>query len=363
MEHTLKILRDLCLTPAPSGFEKEIAVKVRDYLSPHCDTIETDFLGNVIGKICGRDASLKPLLINAHMDRVGVIVSNILPNGFLKIEKIGWTNDKVLPGLTLAIRRKDRLGWITGVVGTKCAHLLSPEEQRMSQPISSLLVDVGADNAEQARTLGVEIGAPCVYMPHFSELHDGRVCATALDNCGCVAALIGIACELHDNRPMRDVYLAGNVWEEYNQRAAAVLAAKIRPVAVISMDMLLAGDTPDIGGSFCGSVGQGPMASCYNFCDRPCNGTIAHEGLYDLAEKVAAVRRTGLQRYVCVNSLGDNAYSQLAGDGPACIEIGAPVRYAHSSGEVADLHDIDALESLVAGMALEMGPDFQQARF
>ena len=211
--------------------------------------------------------------------------------------------------------------------------------------------------------MGFAIGCPVVYEPVYRRLGGRRVAATALDNCGCVAALVGIARQLYQARPQRTTYLAATVWEEYNQRAAAMAVRRINPIAAISMDMLLAGDTPDVKGVFEASVGQGPVASHYNYSDGADNGTIAHPGLYALAERTAAAHGTGLQHYVCYASLGDNAYSQLTGDGPACIEIGAPVRYAHSTTEVADLDDIENLSLLVSEMVRGMDASFVQARY
>lgn len=358
-----QILSDLCTTPGPAGFEKEIAQKAKTYLAAYCDEITVDPLGNVIGKIRGVDASLPPAMAYAHMDRIGFIVSFLQEDGFLRLQAIGGIPDKVLPGTVLHVSTEDGADWKPGVVGTKCEHLSTEEERSRVQPLSELLIDVGAHSAEQARAMGFEVGCPAVYQPKFVPLGETGVAATALDNCGCVTALIGIAKQLQKQRPPRDTYLAATVWEEYNQRAAAVAVRHINPVAAISMDMLLAGDTPDVRGAFEGTLGQGPVASHYNYSDQPMNGTIAHPGLYQLALRTAKEQDTGLQRYVCYSSLGDNAYAQLQGDGPACIEIGAPVRYAHSCTEVADIRDITGLSVLVAHMLLSLDSTFVQSRY
>ena len=96
-------------------------------------------------------------------------------------------------------------------------------------------------------------------------------------------------------------------------------------------------------------------------------GAVAVDGdtaaLLTTANAVAEESGTGMQRYVCVGGLGDNAYAGLEADGPAVIEIGSPVRYAHSSREVADLGDIQRQAALVAGMAARIGASFQQGRF
>ena len=108
-----EILQDLCLTPAPSGFEKEIAEKMYGYFNSLCDHVERDWPGNVIGRIDGQDPTLKPLMINAHMDRVGFIVSMITEEGFLKLKKIGTPNEKasimdtgVPPSVSDAVRNR-----------------------------------------------------------------------------------------------------------------------------------------------------------------------------------------------------------------------------------------------------------------
>lgn len=360
-KHLRDILRDLCLTPAPSGFELEIVRKTAAYLQPHCETVEMDPVGNVVGKISGRDPSLRPVMVNAHLDRVGFIVSHIMEKGYLKLCNIGTPNEKVLPGLTLSVRKKDRSGWVEAVVGTKCAHLMTVEDVARAPKLADCMIDIGADCAQQVRELGVEVGSPVVYTPAFSCLTDTRVCGTALDNCGSVAALIDCARLLQEERPERDVYLVGNVWEEYNQRATTIPVRRYDPVAVINMDMLLAGDTPDVEGRFDGALGQGPMVSCFNFAGFA--GCIAHDGLLRLTEEAAREADTGMQRYVCVGGLGDNAYAMLENDGPAVIEIGSPVRYAHSAREVADLRDIARQAVLVSGVVRRIGPDFRQGRF
>lgn len=357
------ILSDLCTTPGPSGFEREIAQKAKDYLSPYCDEITVDAVGNVVGKINGQDPSLKPAMVYAHMDRIGFIVSFLQEDGFLRLQAVGGIPDKVLPGSVVSVRTWAGDAWKPGVIGTKCNHLMTEEEQCRIQPLSELLVDVGAHSVEELQQMGFSVGCPAVYRPFFQRMGEYGIAATALDNCGSVAALIGIAKQLCKARPPRDTYIAATVWEEYNQRAAAMAVRKVNPVVAISMDMLLAGDTPDVRGSFEGTLGRGPVASHFNYSDQPMNGTIAHPGLYELALKTAQAQNIGLQRYVCYSSLGDNAYSQLQGDGPACIEIGAPVRYAHSTTEVADIRDIVGLSVLVAHMLLSLDASFVQARY
>ena len=244
------VLQDLCTTPGPSGFERDIAQKAKAYLSPVSDSLTVDNVGNVIARIDGTDPALKPVMVYAHMDRVGMIVSFVTEDGFLRLQAIGGVPDKVLPGSRVLVRTVSG-AWQYGVVGTKCNHLMTEEEKQRVQPMRELLVDVGADSAEQAKEMGFAIGCPVVYEPVYRRLGGRRVAATALDNCGCVAALVGIARQLYQARPQRTTYLAATVWEEYNQRAAAMAVRRINPIAAISMDMLLAGDTPDVKG-FCG---------------------------------------------------------------------------------------------------------------
>ncbi|MBQ3201339.1 MAG: hypothetical protein IJB22_05400 [Clostridia bacterium] len=356
------ILQDFCLTPSPSGFEKEIAEKFYRYIEPYCDSVEVDPLGNVIGTIKGQDPSLKPVMINSHMDRIGFIVSTIAENGFLRMRAIGSPNEKVLPGLTLSVRRKDHSEWVKVAVGTKCAHLLTAEEAAKAPTLRDVMLDPGVDSADEVRALGIDIGCPAVMTPSFAPLAGSRVCGTALDNCGTLAALVDAARQLSEERPLRTVYICANGFEEYNQRASAAIVRRFRPIAAISMDMLLAGDTPDVKGEFEADLGGGPVVSCYNYSSNSDIGCIAHEGLLAIAGEAAAAKNIAIQRYVC-GGCGDNAYASMEADGPAAIEIGAAVRYAHSSCEMADLRDIEQLGVLIAEMARRIDGAFRQERY
>lgn len=357
--HTL--LQTLCMAPAPSGFENAAAAVVKEQLLAVCDTVETDMLGNVCGRIRGTVPSLKPIMLCAHMDRVGFILSQITDDGFLKFHMIGGIPEKALPGQQLLVQLADQSDWRAAVVGNPCEHLMSESERRSVVPLSGLYADVGAKTAAQARAMGFEIGCPAVYTPSFTVLDGTRVAATALDNCACLCALISIAKKISQCRPPRDVLFAGTVMEEFHQRSTAGIIEKYQPAVLLSMDVLLASDTPD-GGAFEGSLGAGPSLSYFNYCDGPFNGTIGHRGLLRLVEKTAVESDISVQRFVCSNSLGDAAYAQLAGGCPATIELGIPVRYAHSPREVADTQDLEALIRLICALLHEIDGEFQQAR-
>lgn len=153
------VLQDLCTTPGPSGFERDIAQKAKAYLSPVSDSLTVDNVGNVIARIDGTDPALKPVMVYAHMDRVGMIVSFVTEDGLLRLQAIGGVPDKVLPGSRVLVRTASG-AWQCGVVGTKCNHLMTEEEKQRVQPMRELLVDVGADSAEQAKEMGFAIAAP-----------------------------------------------------------------------------------------------------------------------------------------------------------------------------------------------------------
>jgi putative aminopeptidase FrvX len=128
------------------------------------------------------------------------------------------------------------------------------------------------------------------------------------------------------------------------------------------MDMLLAADTIDLKGCMQSYLGKGPAASCFNFSLDNNVGCIAHEGLYGIAEESALSCGIPLQRYVS-GGCGDNAYAMFQEDGPAVIEIGAPVRYAHSSCEVADLSDIKNTSIVITEMIHRIKESFRQNRY
>lgn len=359
----MQTLRDLMLTAAPSGYEKEMAYKMMDYLRPYCQEVRVDRVGNVISKIAGSGPSRPRAMVFGHMDQLGFIVRRIEPDGFLQVDRLGGIPEKVLPGLRLSVRSEDGR-WHPGVFGSKSHHAASAKEKYEVDPVGGLLIDLGASSAEAVRRLGIHVGCPAVYRPAHEPLLSTRVAGTAIDNRGGCAALIAIAQRLCENPPACDVYLVATVWEEFNLRGAMMAARTVKPDLAIMLDVTLAGDTRDLASHFEDVLGGGPCVQLYSFHGRgTLNGTLPHEALFRLAKETAQAEGIALQRFAALGIVTDAAYVQLEQEGVACLEMGFPVRYTHTPVEVCDVRDIEGLALLVSAMMRRIDKDFQINRY
>jgi len=361
--NVLNVLKEFMLLPAPSGYEKEMAYSLRNTLKPYTDELLIDRIGNVIGKIQGSDKSSPVIMVYAHMDQLGFIVRKIEPDGYIRLDRLGGIPEKVLPGLTLIIRSEDGM-FHPAVIGTKSHHAMPPEEKYKVDSVTSLFVDVGAGSAEQVREIGIEIGCPAIYKPSFEKLLGTKVCGTAVDDRGGCAGLVYIASLLNKNRPKSDVYLVGTVWEEFNLRGAMMAARTAKPDIAMCLDVVLAGDTPDLESRFEAKIGEGPAVMLYSFHGRgTLNGTLPHEGLAKLAVQTAKEDGLSLQRFAALGILTDSSYLQLENMGVASIELGYPARYTHSPVEICDVEDIEKLGELVCSMISRIDNGFDLNRY
>jgi putative aminopeptidase FrvX len=143
------------------------------------------------------------------------------------------------------------------------------------------------------------------------------------------------------------VVLVGSVQEEFNLRGAMLAAEKIKPVAAISLDLVAAGDTPEMGTPNGIEVGRGPVMGLYSFHGRgTLNGVIPHPGLVDMTEKAAAKGKIPLQKHATVGLLTDASYVQLVNGGTPSIDLCWPTRYTHTGVEMCSLDDLHGLATL-----------------
>ena len=357
------ILKEFMLTSAPSGYESEMAYKLKTHLEQYCADVTIDRVGNVIAKVPGRNPALPRAMVFGHMDQLGFIVRKVEEDGFIQVDRLGGIPEKVLPGLQLVIRSEDGK-WHPGVFGPKAHHATPAEEKYKVDLVTSLFIDVGASSAQEVHDMGIYVGCPVVYKPAFQELCGSKVAGTAVDNRGACTALVEMARQFKEEPPACDVYLVGTVWEEFNLRGAMMAARTVKPDLAISLDVTLAGDTKDLATKFEDKMGEGPCVHLYSFHGRgTLNGTLPHEPMFKLAKRTAQEMGKPLQRFASLGILTDSAYIQLEGEGVACLEMGFPARYTHTPVEVCDVRDIDALATLCAGMMRRVDESFHVGRY
>ena len=357
------LMREFMLKPAPSGYEKLMAYRLKEEFEKTADRVGIDRIGNVLAEYRGGDPNAPVVMVFAHLDSLGFIVRRIEDDGFIQVDRLGGIPEKVLPGLNVQILTKDG-EVVDGVFGNKSHHAAAESDKYKVDLVTSLFIDIGAASSQQVRERGIDIGCPVVYAPQFKELCGDFISGTSVDNRGGLLGMVVAANELKKKAHDATVYFVGTVWEEFNLRGAMIAARSIQPDISICLDVVLAGDTPDLKQRYEDRCGKGPAVVLYSFHGRgTLNGLLPHNGLVRLAEKAAEEEGIPLQRFASLGILTDSSYIQLEGKGVCAVDLGFPARYTHTPVEVANMNDIVGMGKLVAAMAARIDRSFSLDRY
>lgn len=345
-ERLRRLLTELMLIPGLSGHEG----RVRRYLSKALSDLgiasRSDRLGNLIATLEG-DPNAPSVMLFTHMDQLGLVVRKIEASGLVRVERLGGVPEKALPSQQVLLcigEGKDA----PGLIANKSHHATTPDEKYRVLPYAELYIDAGFSSAAEVLAAGIDIGTPVVYAPRFVELANDRIAGTSIDDRAGCAVIVEVARALREAPSRPTVHLVFSVQEEFNLRGAVTAAQAIKPDIAIQLDLILATDTPDMTARGDVALGGGAAMSLYSFHGRgTLNGTIPHPALVKLFEATAEAEKMPLQRSAHIGALTDSSYVQLVGEGVASIDMGFPMRYSHSSMEMCDLGDLEALTQLL----------------
>lgn len=331
---------------APVGFEEPVLRRVRDELAAVCDRVETDVRGNVYGWLDGTETTAPRVMVTAHADEIGFMVTSIRPDGFLRFTKLGHPTDMVLPGQR--VRLLAGSGEIEGVIGVKPGHILSPDDARRVPAVSELYIDVGAASSEEAAGWGIEPGTPAVFVgPLTTTPHPRRVFGKAVDNRAGVVAVLEIAERLAGQRPAANMAFVITVEEEIGLRGAEVAARRVQPDVLLAIDTVPSGGTPDLKpDELPWQIGLGPLLKV-----RETKGLSTHGSLRRLLRETADSHGIPYQLIVDTAGITDATSAQQASGDVAAMVIGLARRYSHSAVELCDLADLQAIIDLVVQAA------------
>ncbi|MCE4615436.1 MAG: M42 family metallopeptidase [Aeropyrum sp.] len=324
-------LKRLVFTPGPSGFEdlvRELVVKRLEDLgfSP-----KVDELGNVLLLPGGGSVEL---LLAAHMDELGFVITGISDDGLLSFRKLGGIDDRILPGQHVMLILDDG-SLVDGVIGLTPPHLqLDRSEQDRAPRWYELKIDVGASSREEAEAMGIRPLTPAVFKKHWSTLGQGNIVASrGFDDRVGVALLLEIARKISEGSVSGEgVALAWTVQEEVGLRGAFYVGSKINASTVIAVDTM-ACCHPAITGS--AKPGRGPIIRALD------NQHITPRWL--VKSIVQSASNAGVKvQFASAGGTTDAAAFQRAGIPSAAV--GIPLKYTHTTAEM--LHIRDALEAL-----------------
>jgi putative aminopeptidase FrvX len=325
----------------PVGFEEPVLRRARDELAKVCQRVECDVRGNVYGYLAGTDGSAPRVMITAHADEIGFLVTSVTAKGFLRFTKLGHPTDLVLPGQRVRILTAD--GPLDGVIGVKPGHVLSGDEARRVPRIEEMYIDVGATSAEEATAWGVEAGTPAVYVGEMVQTHNPNRCfGKCPDNRAGVVAVLEIAERLAKSPPAAEVVFVIAVEEEIGLRGAEVAAKHVQPDVLLVIDTVPSGGTPDLSPEqLPWDIGDGALLKV-----RETRGLSTHGPLRKLVQQTA--REHGIRHKLIVDTAGitDATSAQQAGGNIAAMVIALARRYSHSAVEMFDVRDVEAIIDL-----------------
>lgn len=321
------LVKELCNLSAPSGFEDAVRDFIRERVI--ADEVYTDSMGNLI---CHKKGNGKKVMVCAHMDEVGFIITEITDKGFLKFSTLGGVETAVICSKKVLIGKNQ----VPGIISAKAIHLQKRFEELIPLKLRDLCIDIGAKDKERAREL-VNLGDFAVFDGEYTEFGDNLVKSKALDDrVGC-AILLELMKEEYDH----DMYFVFTVQEEVGLRGATVAANRIKP----DIALVLEGTTcSDVHGSKphnqVTNLGGGSVMTAMD------RAAIADEKYFEYISDIA--KKKGIFLQIKRTSMGgtDAGAIQRSGIGVKTAVLAVPCRYLHSPVSVAHKNDIESVYSL-----------------
>lgn len=236
MSLDLKLLEKITQTPGVSGFEQRIRKVIIEEITPLVDEVEMDNLGNVYA--IKRGVKDKKVMVGAHMDEIGFIVTHIDDNGFIRFHTLGGFDPKTLTAQRVIIHGKKD---VIGVMAAKPIHVMSPEERKTNSKITDFVIDTGLPKAKVEEL--IQVGNPITRERSFIEMGD-CVNSKSIDNRIAVFILIEVFKKLKDKAIPYTLYGVFTVQEEVGIRGANVATLKIKPDFGFGLDTTIAFDLP-----------------------------------------------------------------------------------------------------------------------
>jgi endoglucanase len=350
-DDTRSFLRRLLETASPSGFEVEAARVWRTEAESFADEVSVDSNGTSFARLKGDGPRV---MIEGHIDEIGVMVTHIDDNGFIWFSAIGGWDDQVLIGQRIRILAEG--GPIVGVIGKKPRHQLTDEDLNKVSKIRTLWIDIGAKDGDDARSR-VSIGDPGVIEQPILELGDDLIACRGIDNrVGALIALEALRLLSQGERPAADVWAVAPTQEEITFGGARTSAFGLEPDVAIAIDVTHATDHPDAdvrGNGLC-KLGGGPALA---------RGSAVHPGVQRMLVEAAKAEGITYTLEATPRSTGTDADAiAYARAGVPTGIVSIPNRYMHSPSEIISLSDIDSCASLIAAFTrrLDASPDFRR---
>lgn len=312
-----ELIKKLVEIYGPSGFEDQIRELIREEVAPYADTLRVDAMGNLIAVKQGDGSGLN-VMIAAHMDEIGIMVSHITETGFARFTNIGGVYAHTLMG--------GRVQFADGRVGIIYCDRLTDRGQ--IHGLDKHYIDVGATSKDDCP---VQVGDAAGFYRPFLAQGDHLTAKSMDDRIGCVVAIEALK---RLQATPHEVSFVFSVQEEVGTRGAQAAANALAPDIGIALDVTLTGDTPEAR-PMAVTLGKGPAIKVKD------SGMIAHAGLVRVMKQRAEEAGLPYQLEVLDGGSTDARAMQIAGPGSASGCISIPCRYVHSQSETVSAEDVE----------------------
>jgi len=236
----IELLGKLSNAFGPSGSEEDVAEILKKELEGHADETRVDKLGNIFFYNNGKDGYSK-IMLSAHMDEIGFIVTFIEQDGFLRFDTLGGITSNIMLGQRILLRGDK--GYLKGIIGTKPPHIMTVEEQNKVIPKEDLFIDIGADSIKQAEEKGADVGVMGVFDVDFTDLGGGYFRGKSFDDRAGCAVLAEVFRSMKDSP--YNLVAVGSVQEELGIRGARTAAWQVDPDYGLALEGTFVADVPN----------------------------------------------------------------------------------------------------------------------
>ena len=330
-------LERLCTCTAPSGFEGPAAAVAAELLRPLVDEVSIDRMGNVLGVRRSKTPGAPKLLLDAHLDEIGLIVTGV-EDGFLRFRSIGGVDPRMLPGRELVVLTDPPL---RGLVACPAGG-----DENKSVPLNELYVDVGLSQEEAERA--VPVGTPMVYRAGCFPLGEEQMCGKSMDDRACFVTLLRAAELLRDRELDVELHIMGSTREEVSGAGAVVGTWAVAPDFCVAVDVTH-GKTPD-----------GPADKTFELGGGPAIGVGPNMTRWMTERMIDKAKEHGIpyQLEIMSGHTGTNGWEmQISREGVATSVLSLPLKYMHTPVETLSLADMEGVAQLLAAFVEHLGKE------
>lgn len=336
-QDTLDLFKTLTELPGAPGNEHAVRKFMKEHLSQYSDEVVQDRLGGIFGVKKGNEND-PVVMVAGHMDEVGFMVTSITDNGMLRFQTLGgWWSQVLLAQRVQIITEK---GPITGVIGSIPPHLLGEEQRRKPMEMKNMLIDIGADNKENALEIGIKPGQQIVPICPFTPMaNEKKILAKAWDNrygCGLSIELLK---ELDGIKLPNTLYSGATVQEEVGLRGAQTAATMINPDIFFALDASPANDMSGDKNEF-GQLGKGSLLRILD------KSMVTHKGLREFVLDTAESNDIPYQYFVSQGGT-DAGRVHMSNEGVPSAVVGICSRYIHTHASMIHVDDYAAAKELI----------------